>query len=161
MLTWSAAWYDSPDDVMGDSLHHYSNRSRWHKDDFPIVKSLWPLLDEADVVVAHNGDRFDLPKINARFITHDITPPAPYQTIDTLKVARRKFMFGSNKLSYICDVLGVTQKQSNRGQVLWAECCDGRLQAFEEMLEYNRGDIRSLYEVYLKLRPWIVTGKQT
>ena len=65
------------------------------RDDKRVLQSIWKLLDEADIVIGHNGDRFDLRKLNARFIDNDINPPSPFRTIDTLKVARREFAFVS------------------------------------------------------------------
>ena len=51
--------------------------------DEELLKDLWKILNEADIIIAHNGDEFDIKKINARFVFHGLTPPAPYKTIDT------------------------------------------------------------------------------
>src|ERR1700676_2529674 len=40
--------------------------------DLGVITHLWKLLDEADIVVAQNGDEFDLKKINARFAVHNM-----------------------------------------------------------------------------------------
>jgi hypothetical protein len=44
-------------------------------------------MDEADIICAHNGDAFDIKKINSRLITNGFKPPSPFKTIDTLKAA--------------------------------------------------------------------------
>ena len=49
MLTWSAKWLFS-DTVMSDRL---TPEEVLKVDDYRIVKSLWSLLNEADIVVAH------------------------------------------------------------------------------------------------------------
>ena len=63
------------------------------ENDYHVVKKLWELFEEADIVIAHNGDKFDMRKANARFVKHGLGPPAPVKCGDTLKVARRFFMF--------------------------------------------------------------------
>ena len=73
-----------------------------YRDDRELVARVWDLLDEADFVVAHNGDKFDLKKLNARFVAHDMGAPTPYISIDTLKMARSAFQFNANNL----DALG-------------------------------------------------------
>src|SRR5210317_96459 len=75
--------------------------------DKALVKEIWHLLDEADYVVAHNGDRFDQKKANARFLKWGLEPPSPYVQIDTLKEAKRHFKLASNKLDEIARFLGV------------------------------------------------------
>ena len=45
------------------------------EDDSAVAQVLWDLFDEADVVIAHNGDKFDMKKANARFIVHEMGPP--------------------------------------------------------------------------------------
>ena len=79
----------------------------WHLDDSDVVAECWALLNEADIVVGHNSDRFDNPKMNARFIEQGLGPPAPYRTVDTLKIARQSFKFPSNKLDHVAAALGV------------------------------------------------------
>ena len=61
--------------------------------DLQVVKKLWELLDEADIVIGHNSDAFDIKKANARFVYHGLGPPSHYQTVDTLKMARIHFKF--------------------------------------------------------------------
>jgi uncharacterized protein YprB with RNaseH-like and TPR domain len=55
------------------------------ENDYHVVKKMWDLIDEADIVIAHNGDRFDMRKANARFVYHGLGPTSPTKQIDTLK----------------------------------------------------------------------------
>jgi hypothetical protein len=150
MLTWAAKWLDE-DVVMYDSNHLHGDC----RDDRPICESLHALLDEADMVVAHNGNKFDVKKVNARFILHGMEPPAPYRKIDTLIEARKNFAFTSNRLDALGDALGLGRKVDTGGFSLWSRCMEGDDAAFEEMVDYNVQDIILLEEVYLKLRPWM------
>lgn len=116
--------------------------------------SLAKLLNEADIVITHNGKKFDLLKINARMLIHRLPPVKPYQNIDTLEVAKKQFGFTSNKLDYLAKILGVDTKLETNFQ-LWSDCVDGKPEALEYMFKYNNWDVECLEAVYLRLRPWI------
>jgi DNA polymerase elongation subunit (family B) len=150
-LTWSAKWlFDKK--VMSDKL---TSREAVKQDDKRIIKNLWAILDQADIVIAHNGDQFDIPKINTRFIIHGFNPPSPYQTIDTLKTLRKNFGFSSNKLDHVNAMLQLRKKIDTGGFELWDKCYKGDAEALAKMEKYNINDVRILEETYLRLRPWI------
>lgn len=152
MLTWAAKWHNPEDDtVYGDRLQ---SGEAIEQDDKRIMYSLWKLLDEADVVVGHNLDKFDRKKINTRFLMHGLPPPSPYRTIDTLKVVKRHFAFSSNRLDYLGEMLGVGRKIDTGGFELWAECMKGNDKALAGMLTYNKQDVFLLEDVYVKLMPY-------
>ena len=125
------------------------------ENDYHVVKKLWHLIDEADIVIAHNGDRFDMRKANARFVYHDLGPPTSVKSVDTLKVARRYFMFNSNRLNHVGQHLGLGEKVDTGGFQTWAGCMRGDMKAWKTMIKYARQDVDLLREVYLKLRPWM------
>ena len=126
-------------------------------DDLRVIQELRDVLDEADIAVAHNGDNFDKKKLNARLVKHGLTPPQPYRTIDTLKIARGNFKFNSNRLNDLGQFLGVGSKVKHAGFQLWKDCMAGDPKALKKMAKYNIGDIKLLRDVYLKLRPFMPT----
>lgn len=125
------------------------------RNDKEVVKKLKELFDEADVVIAHNGDSFDQKKVQARFMVHRLGPPTPYRQIDTKKVARKYANFNSNKLSDLGRNLGLGQKLDTGGFSLWLGCMNGVAAAWNTMKRYNKQDVVLLEQVYLELRPWI------
>lgn len=130
-------------------------------EDYFVVARLHKLFDQADILIAHNGDRFDQRKANARFLSHGLGPPSPYQTIDTKKEAARYFANYSNSLKELTRLLDLERKQETTGFSLWRSCMAGDPAAWEKMEEYNRQDVKALEALYLKLRPFIGTpGKQ-
>ncbi len=149
-LSWSAKWLFS-DKIMSDVLT--SNEAKIHSDK-RIVQSMWKLLNEADIVIAHNGNSFDVKKLNTRFLFHKIPPPRAYQSIDTLIVAKYTFKFSSNKLAYINKFLGLPQKMDTEFD-LWKKCYEGDRKSLKLMEEYNRNDVSILEDLYLRLRPYI------
>ncbi len=136
------------------ALPDFKSYKKTPQDDTELMKSLWSLLDEADIIVAHNGDSFDVKRVNARFLVHGLKPPSTYKTVDTLKLLRKHFKFDSNKLNDIGKSLGIGTKKSHTGFALWKGCMSGDLAAWEVMKEYNAQDIVLLEDTYLRLRPW-------
>jgi hypothetical protein len=121
--------------------------------DLEVVKVLRELFDEADVVVAHNGNSFDQKKSQARMIIHGLKPPSPYQQVDTKLVARRNFNFTSNKLDDLGVYLGLGKKLTT-DYTLWQKCMAGDLKAWKYMRKYCDRDVELLEKVYLKMRAW-------
>lgn len=154
ILGFSAQWQGQK--VFSKMLPDYqATWKRSRSDDRMLVKDLWNLLEEADYVVAHNGDGFDLKKIKTRFIGLGLTPPSKYKTIDTLKIARKEFKFLNNKLDYIADRLGIGRKLETGGKELWFHCMEGDPEAWKTMREYNENDVVILEQVYQKFKPYI------
>jgi uncharacterized protein YprB with RNaseH-like and TPR domain len=135
-------------------LVDFPGYDRDRENDKQLMKSLWKLLDEADVIIAHNGDKFDIPKVNTRFLTHGLKPPTPYKTVDTLKIARSNFAFDSNKLDDLGRYLKIGRKLPHTGFHLWMGCMSGDREAWKTMKKYNGHDVELLQDVYNIVRPW-------
>ena len=127
------------------------------ENDKELVKKLWEVFNEADIIVAHNGDKFDIKKSNSRFIVHELKPPSPYKTVDTLRIARQKFAFNSNKLDDLGRELNLGRKIPHTGFHLWRGCMEGKQSAWRVMKKYNSHDVVLLEQVYITLRAWANT----
>lgn len=123
-------------------------------DDFHVVKELHKVLSEADAVIAHYGDAFDMKFLNSRVIFHGLKPLPNIIQIDTWKIAKNKFLFNSNRLDYLGQFLKVGEKIHTESG-LWLRCLNGDKSAIKQMVKYNRGDITLLEKVYNKLSPFI------
>lgn len=121
--------------------------------DKELLLDLRNMLDDADLVIGHNSDRFDNKKANARFIYHGIDQPSPYEKADTLKMARSNMKFDSNRLDDLGEYLGVGRKKGSHSD-LWYDCIQGDEKAWRKMKRYNKQDIVLTELVYLKLRSW-------
>lgn len=125
------------------------------ENDERLMEKVHDLLNEADIVIAHNGDNFDLPKLNARFLAHGMLPPMPYKTVDTLKVSRKYFKMDSNRLDSVARYLEIGSKLPHTGFELWERCMTGDKSAWALMKRYNAHDVVLLRGVYKRLLPWI------
>lgn len=156
VLMWSAKWLGSPK-IMWDAVQHYSDGvhgrdlERYEK---RIAQSIWKLLDEADIVITHNGDEFDLKWLNATFLKHGMPPTSSYKSIDTLKESRKNFRFMSNKLEYLLRKLDLGAKIKTDFE-LWVQCMKGSKSSWYKMVTYCKNDVTSLEELYLEIRPFI------
>jgi len=119
-----------------------------------MVKMLWNLFDKADVIIGQNSDRFDNRVVNSLFIKYGLTPPSPYKTVDTLKIARKYFRFDSNKLDNLGAYLVGERKKSTGGIGLWLDCMNGDEKSLLKMERYCKQDVDLLVKVYEKLKGW-------
>lgn len=153
LLSFAWRWADEKA-IHVRGLIDYSGFHRDMEDDRRLTEALWKLLDSADLVIGHNLDRFDIRKINTRFLAHGMPPPSPYRTLDTLKVAKRYFRFDSNRLDDLGRCLGVGRKLQHTGFELWRNCMVGQKAAWALMKRYNKQDVALLIKVYYLLRAW-------
>ncbi len=120
--------------------------------DKALLQKFIKISNEADELVGHNGDRFDLAWIRTRCLFHGIEMFPNYITIDTLKIARSKFKFNSNKLNYIADFLGIGQKIKTEFG-LWKDIVLHKdKKAMDAMIKYCKKDVILLEKVYKALQ---------
>lgn len=130
----------------------------WHGDDYHAkIEALWRLFDKADWIVAHNGDRFDIKRINLEFAREGLTPPSFYETIDTKKIAAKAFGNYSNSLKYLARTFQLDEKMQNSGFRLWLNYMADIVSARREMSLYARQDVDTMRQLYYHVRPWATT----
>lgn len=149
-LSWSAKWLMGSE-IMADVI---TPKEAIERNDERILKSIWTLIDNADIIIAHNLKRFDIRKLNARFILNGIKPPSPFQMVDTLKHSQSNFAFSSHKLDFLGSLIRNEGKISTDYE-LWVKCEAGEQEALDYMVAYNKEDVVLLEEAYLWLRPWM------
>jgi hypothetical protein len=128
--------------------------AEWQHGREEMVKAAHRLISEADAVITYNGDKFDIPKLAAEFVTLDLPPPPPVTSIDVYKTTKQ-MGFLSKKLDFVAQALGVGKKVEHEGMPLWIGCMEGCVDSQTKMKSYNIGDIDILEGVYLKVRPYI------
>jgi uncharacterized protein YprB with RNaseH-like and TPR domain len=168
-LFWSAGYKKniSHDDIIKERAiiciaYKWADEDKTHcltwdknQDDKTLLEKFIKIANEADELIGHNGDRFDLPWIRTRCLFHRIPVFPNYITLDTLKSARSKFYFNSNKLDYIAKFLGLGQKIST-SYSLWKNIVLNKDdKALKEMVEYCKMDVILLEKVYNELSTYI------
>lgn len=123
-----------------------------HKDDYVVAVALHEAMSEADIIVAHNGDQFDIKQANTLFIRHNLGPIPEKKSVDTLKVARKYFAFEGNDLADLCKRFGVPDKLEKPDFIKITEGDPGEIR---KAVKYCGRDTLSLKGVLHHLKPYI------
>jgi len=112
-------------------------------------------MNRATELVAHNGDRFDLKWIRTRALFHGIDMRHKYDTVDTLKEAKKYFRFNSNGLDYITRLLNVGGKIETGGWEAWEQITlYNDKKHLKQMIKYCKNDCVILEKVFNKLKKY-------
>lgn len=153
VLSFSAKWLGGKQITKG--WIDYKGYKKGSTDDQPIVREIWGLLNEADIVIAQNGRDFDVKVMNARITKHKLAPPRPYKFVDTKTEAKKYLRLPSYSLDEMADYFGLGRKMHHEGFPLWTSCMIGDPKAWRKMKAYNKHDVVLLEKIYLLLRPWM------
>lgn len=124
------------------------------RDEYHVLKTLRDGLEEADVLIGHNVDGFDMKHFNWRLALYGLHPITPKETIDTLKLARKHWASPGNSMSFLATRLEIALKGKVPDEV-WKAATDGCAKAIRDVVKYNRQDLRVQDPLYLKLRPFM------
>lgn len=119
-----------------------------------LLKAISEQINSADLIVAHNGDNFDLPFINTRLLYYNLPPIKTLSTEDTLQQVRKTFYLNSNKLDYLSQYLGYGKKLKTDFE-LWRKVYFGDKKALNYMIEYCKKDVVLLEKVYNRIAPYV------
>lgn len=130
---------------------------KWDKGcDKKMLIEFAKIMNEADEVIGHNSDKFDIKWVRTRCIKHGIPLIPDFKSLDTLKLSKKGFYFNSNKLNYIGQFLNVGKKLPTGGFELWKQVVEHNNQkALKTMVDYCCQDVKLLEAVYDKLSPYI------
>lgn len=153
MLSFCGKWLGE------DEIFYFDQRdAEVLEDDTYLLSKLWSFLNEADIIIGQNVQKFDTRKVNARFILNGFPKPSTYRQIDTMLQAKQQFGFTSNKLEYLSKKLCPNYVKDNHnefpGHMLWVETMKGNQRAWEVMEAYNRDDVLATEELYNVLSSW-------
>ena len=104
--------------------------------DEQLVKYFAPIFDEADVVIGHNSDQFDIKVFNTRLLHWHMKPTLVNKSFDTKKISRNNLHLPSNKLDDIADFLGLERKLPHTGKNMWLGCEKGDKKDWKMMKKY-------------------------
>ena len=124
--------------------------------DKKLLEKFIPIMNQADEIVGHNGDRFDIKWVRTRAMFHGIPMNHTYNSIDTLKLAKKYLNAHSNSLKELCKYFGLELKKDPGGIGTWdAIQFDKSREALDHLLYYGDGDIVSLEALFNKLLPYV------
>ena len=135
----------------------YTHDDPQWSDDSAIVAATIEELSQYDVLVAHNGTKFDLPWLNSRASHHGLAPlPPTIKIIDPVLIARKRFHISYNGLDRVASFLSVVEKKTPVDGQVWVRAT---LDRDPEALEYIRRhcirDVEVLNKVMARMRPYL------
>lgn len=129
------------------------------QNDKKLVRDFVKILGDADEIIAHNGDRFDMKELRTRAILNGVLMFPKYRTLDTLKKSRKYFNFTSNKLDLLGNYFNVGRKLDHEGFELWRKVCEGtkteQKKYLAKMVDYCEQDVILLEDVFSVMTPYI------
>jgi ribosomal protein S27AE len=125
------------------------------KNDKKMLQDFIKVLNQANEVIGHNSDKFDIKWIRTRCLIHGIDMMPEYTSIDTLKEARKGFNFPSNRLDSIGRYTGVGKKIKTTGELWYDTCFKNNRTALDKMVKYCIQDVVLLEKVYAKMHNFI------
>lgn len=125
----------------------------WDKrqDDRAMLAEFIKVASQADELIAHNGDGYDLPWLKTRCIHHGLPTLSNYKTVDTLQWAKRRFLFNSNRLDYIAKFLGMGGKLKTEFGLWKSIVLENDKAALKRMVDYCKRDVVLLEQVWRKM----------
>lgn len=155
MLCFAAKWEHKPQVIFESEFdfggpENYQNPELRYQYHWAMVRRAFDLLDEADVVVTYNGDKFDLRRLGQEFRLAGLGQPSPFTSVDLYKAIKKEEEWASHKLSYITEQYRLTGKlEDGVDFALWRGCLEGDLKSWRIMRRYNKGDVVTTEELKL------------
>lgn len=151
-ICWSAKWLDGKK-VLFDS--------EYHSDYLTMLNGIRDLLDEADVAVGYNSNRFDWPRLRQQFRLNNIAQPSPFVQVDMYRVIKNIEDWPSHKLAYITEALDLSGKLDTDFS-LWRECLgdfgeERQRKGWLRMRRYSKRDTVTLEELFRRYEADITT----
>ena len=156
IICWSAKWLGT-DTMINSSVHTAKGEpyTRTRDNEKAVVLALWKLVDEADILIAYNGKKFDRKKMNAKFLEYGLPEPAPYKVIDPMLICKGNFALTSNKMDFVSKYVSSNEEgKLSTNLQLWIDAMNDDTIALDRMQEYCDEDINVLERVYLAVRHW-------
>ena len=125
----------------------------WGSDDQSsekMIEEFSRVVASADLIVGHNGDRFDMRHINTQRLLNN-QPPISWPTSeDTLKQFRKVFFLPSYSLDYISKLLTGSGKDRMEFRD-WIDIVqDKKALALKKMISYCKKDVLKLEQIWRK-----------
>ena len=156
LVAWS--WYDE------DEIHAAAEWDKGGRNQF--LRKIHRVMEQADIIVTHNGANADEPWLLADFTIPRKGAPGtstfrrlpelpPWKTVDTLKTLRSKRYKGIDfkALDAVCQIAGLPGKTDRYDYAAMDAAVAGDRDAQEQLTAYCKGDVAAERFVYDWLRP--------
>lgn len=124
--------------------------------DKELLKDFSKMMKDVAAIITHNGKKFDWKFLQTRLLVNDLPQlPTDIIHIDTRELSKRYLYSISNRLNDVAELTKATKKLENGGWELWEKVWRKEPKALKLMEKYCKQDVKTLEEVYTKLRPFV------
>lgn len=124
------------------------------KCDKAMLNKFVKIASKYELLVAHNGDAFDIKVFKGRLYANKVKPLTNILTLDTLKIARKNFKLPSQRLDFHSKLNGHTGKDKMSFDdwldITYKKCN----KAMDKMVKYNIKDTEILEGVFFDMLPY-------
>jgi hypothetical protein len=128
--------------------------SEWEHGHVGMLERTVELMNDADLIVGYNSDKYDLPKLEGEFILHGIPLPPKVASVDLMKTVKKLGYF-MNRLAFIAPYLGIGSKMENEGFLFWRRVMEGDEKSQAKMEKYCAQDVKLTEKLYDRIKPAI------
>lgn len=132
----------------------YPNWNTARSCDAPLCRDLYDELGKYDIIVAHNGARFDVPFAMTRFMKWGLIWPQP-KVLDPVRLCRRYLKLGSNSLKSACAHFEIEGKTDVLGKEWMTAKFDRgpeNKKAMDYVVEHCIADVEILERLTLRVK---------
>lgn len=124
--------------------------------DKETVQQIAGVLADHDLLVAHNGNRFDVPFVRTRLLRWGLPRLPELKLVDPMLIAFRKLRLRSNGLGNISDHLGISDRKTPLYLSLWMDAIlNGSRKSMDKIVEHCVADVNVLEGVLNVVKPYI------
>lgn len=129
-----------------------SQHNRNPRNEEPIIKKMLKVMNQADILIGYNGDKFDWKKFNGAVIKYGLEPVKKPKLMDPLKMIKREASFDSHRLGEMCQELGVHMKvETERGLFIKAMYDWDK---YKTLTDYCAHDVLALEDLFKRILPY-------
>lgn len=147
------AWNDEKVQELHFDLNKYSYTKYDDDADKALLQKVSKLIEQADLIVAHNGKYFDVSVMRSRLIKHKLPDFMP-TLIDDSYEKIKPIGFNSHKLDYLGKYLGEGRK-TEHGFDLWVGIINKDRKSLDKQIKYCMQDVELLRKVYKRIVPYM------
>lgn len=117
-------------------------------DDKKLLQAFEQTFNQADIVVHHFGQYYDIPFLQTRRLIHKLKPMPLVQQVDTWRIAKKRLKFHSNRLDAILKSLGCPYQKTGLDGNIWIDASAGDRKALKYIAHHCKMDVLVLEWVY-------------
>jgi len=135
----------------------FKNWDKHRTNEKEFIQAVSDELDNYDILIFHNGVRFDKRYFNAKSLQYGIKPIFRYKKIiDPIQLAWRHLSLGRNSLAALIDYLQISAKKTPIELHRWLSAAyEGDKKCMDIIAKHCKYDVITLEKVYDKLRSLI------